>query len=66
MQSMRKKLWNTNNILETLKVISWIDKAKQTADFHHNVTFTHNSVRTVGDTSDRITESAKPETKVFV
>jgi hypothetical protein len=66
MKSMRKKLSNTINIEETLKVISQIEKAEQTADFQHNIKFTHNSVRTIGDSSDRIKESAKSETEVFV
>ena len=62
----KKKRWNTINIEETLKVISRTEKAEQTADFHHNVKFTHNSVRTVGDNSDRTKESAKSQTEMFV
>jgi hypothetical protein len=65
MQSKRKKLWNTINIKERLEVISWPEKAEQTADICHNVTFPHNSVRTVRGNSEGIKE-LKSETKLFV
>ena len=65
MQSKRKNS-EINQYWETLEVISQLEKAEQTADMWHNVRFTHNRVHTIHNNSDRIKESAKSETKVFV
>jgi len=54
------------NIEEILGISSRLEKAEQTADICHNVRFTPNSVRTVRVSADRIKESAKSETNVFV
>jgi hypothetical protein len=55
-------MWKTINFEETLEH----EKHEQSADICHNVRFAHSSMHTFPDNSDRIKESAKSETKVFV
>jgi hypothetical protein len=43
-----------------------LEKGEQIADICRNVRFTHISVHTIHDNADRITESAKSRTKIFV
>ena len=56
----------TVGIEEKLDVISWLDKDKRIIDKCHNVKLGHGSVYTIRDNADRIKESAKSGTKVFV
>jgi hypothetical protein len=51
---------------ETLHVISRREKGERIADICRNVRLAHGSVHTIRDNADRIKESAKPGTKVFV
>jgi len=39
---------------------------KETVSFSHNVRFTHSSIHTIIDNADRITETAKSGTKVYM
>jgi hypothetical protein len=57
-----KKWRKTINFEET----SECKKREQSADVRCNVRFTHSSIHTIPDNSDRIKESAKSATKVFV
>jgi len=43
-----------------------MEKGEQTVDLCYNVGHTHSSVHTICDNADRIRESAKSRTKVFV
>jgi len=61
-----KNWWNTINIEEKLEEISWLEKCEQIFYICHNVTCPHSSVHTIADNADRITESAKSGSKVFV
>jgi hypothetical protein len=56
----------TIGIEEKLHVISRHEKGKQIVDINHNVRPTHSSVLSIHDNADRIKESAKSGTKVFV
>jgi hypothetical protein len=61
------KNWQkTVSIEEKLDIISRLAKGEQIVDICHNVGLTHISTRTVRDNADRIKESAKSGTKVFV
>ena len=61
------KNWRkTVSTKEELDVISQLEKGTQIADIHHNVRFAHANILTVCENADRIIESAKSETKVFV
>jgi hypothetical protein len=51
---------------EKLDVISQLEKGERTADICHNVRLIHSNLHTIHDNADRIKESAKPATKVFV
>jgi hypothetical protein len=53
-------------IEEKLDKISWLEKGEQIVDICCNVRLAHNSVYTIHDNAERITESAKSGTKVFV
>ena len=53
-------------IEEKLDVISHHEKGEQIFYTHGNVIFTHTSIHTIRDNTDRITESAQSRTKVFV
>ena len=51
---------------EKLDVISHLEKVNESVDICRNVRFAHISVHTIHDNVDRIRESAKSGTKVFV
>ena len=55
-----------NSIEEKLDIISWQEKGDRIVDICHNVRHTHSNVCTICDNADRIKESAKLGTKVFV
>jgi hypothetical protein len=59
-----KNRWETNK--EKLDGISQPEKGKQTVGISYNVTFAPICICTVHDNADRITESVKSGTKVFV
>lgn len=56
----------TINIEEHLDVISRLEKGKQIADICHNARLHHGNVHTVRANADRIPESAKSGTKMFL
>jgi hypothetical protein len=61
------KNWQkTIGIEEKLDIISRLEKRERTVDICHNVGLTHSSVHTIRDNADRIKESVKSRTKVFV
>jgi chaperonin GroEL (HSP60 family) len=51
---------------EKLHIISQREKGEQIIDLCRNVRRTHSSVQTIRDNADRIKESARSRTKVFV
>jgi hypothetical protein len=51
---------------EKLDVISQVVKGERIVDTCRNVRLAHSSVHTIRDNADRIKESAKSGTKVFV
>jgi hypothetical protein len=57
---------NTTSIEEKLDVISQLGKDEKIVDICCNVRLTHSSVPTICDHAERITESAKSGTNVFV
>ena len=61
-----KKWQKTISTEEKLEVISCLEKGEQIIAIWHIVRFTHNSIRTIRDNVNRITESAKSGSKVFV
>ena len=61
-----KNWWKKIGIEEKLDKISRLEKCERIVDICHNVRCPHSSVCTIGDNADRITESAKSGTKVFV
>jgi hypothetical protein len=61
-----KNRWKTIGIEEKLDVISWLEKGEWIVDICHNVRLAHNSVHTICGNANRIKESAKSGTKVFV
>jgi len=61
-----KNQLKTINIEEKLDIISLLERGEPVFDICHNVLYTHISTRTVCDNADRITESAKSGTEVFV
>ena len=61
-----KNWWKTIGIEEKLEEISWLEKGERIVDICHNVRCPHHSVRTIDYNADRITESGKSGTKVFV
>ena len=61
-----KNWWKTINIKEKLDIISRLEKGGQIYYMCHNVWYAHISVHTIRDNADRIAESAKSGTKVFV
>ena len=65
MQSKREN-GEKNQYWRDIKSKKPIEEDEQTADMCHNVRITHSNVCTVRDNSDRIKESAKSVTKVFV
>jgi hypothetical protein len=56
----------TISIQEILHVISRLEKGEQIVDICRNVRLAHSSVHTICDNADRIKQSAKSGTKVFV
>jgi len=50
--------WKTNSTDKKLEVITWFEKGERIVDICHNVRFIDNSMHTVCDNDDRITESA--------
>jgi len=61
------KNWQkTINIEKRLVVVSRLEKRERIVDICHNVRSTHSRVHTIRDNVDRITETAKAGTKVFV
>lgn len=58
--------WKTMGIEEKLDVISLLEKGEWIVDLCHNVTFAHMSLPSFHHNADRIPESAKSGTKVFV
>ena len=61
-----KNSWNTISNEEELEVTSWHEEGEQIIDICHNVRLPQRSTCTIHDNADRITESAKSGTKVFV
>jgi len=61
-----KNMWKTISTGEKLDVISWLENSKQIVDICHNVRFTYSTIRTIHDNADRIRESIKSGTEVFV
>jgi hypothetical protein len=53
-------------IEEQSNVISWLQEGEWIDDIYHIVRLTHSSVCMIRDNADRIKESAKSGTKVFV
>jgi hypothetical protein len=51
---------------EKLYVLSQPEKGEQIIDICHEVRLAHNRIPTIRDNADRITESAKSGTEVFV
>ena len=61
------KNWQkTIGIEKKLDIISWLEKGEWIVDICQHVRFTHSSKHTICDNGDRITESAKSVTAVFV
>ena len=56
----------TISIEKRLDIVNWLEKGEQIVDICHNVRYARCSVRTIRDNADRITESAKSETEVFM
>jgi hypothetical protein len=62
-----KGRWQTVSTEEKLDLIIWLEKGERIVDVYHNVRLTYtSSVCTVHDNVDRIKESAKSGTIVFV
>jgi len=61
-----KRWWKTISTEEKLNEINQHEKGEQIVDTCYNVMFAHSSVCTILDKADKITESAKWKTKVFV
>jgi hypothetical protein len=59
-----KNWWKTISTEEKLDVTSWLENKSLT--HFHNVKFNHSSICTICDNADRIKDSLKSETKVFV
>jgi hypothetical protein len=58
--------WKTISIEEKLDVISRLEKGERIVDICRNIRLAHSSIRTICDNADKIKESAKSGTKVFV
>jgi IS30 family transposase len=61
-----KNQQKTIGIEEKLHVISRLEKGEWIVDICRNVRLAHSSIHTIRDNADRIKESAKSGTKVFV
>ena len=65
--AIQVKNWQqTVSIEEKLDIISRLEKVERIVDRCHNVRLTYISIHTVHGTTDRIMESDKSGTKVFV
>jgi len=56
----------TLGIEEKLDVISWLEKCEWIVDIWRHIRLVHSSIHTTRDNVDRITESVKTGTEVFV
>jgi hypothetical protein len=64
---MQVKNWRkTVDTEEKLHVTSRLEKDERIGDIRHNVRLAHSSVHAIPDNADRIKDSAKSGTKVFV
>jgi hypothetical protein len=61
-----KNWWKTISIEERLDIISHLEKDEQLVHICRYVRFGHSSVCKIRNNADRITESAKSGTKMFV
>jgi hypothetical protein len=61
-----KHLLKTISIEKKLDIISRLEKGEQIVQVCCNVGFAHSSIHTVHDNADRITDSVKSGTEVFV
>ena len=61
-----KNQQKANSIEEKLDFIRWLIKDEWIVDMFCNVRFTHSNICTIHDKANRIKESAKSGTKVFV
>jgi len=58
--------WKTISIEEKLYLINRLEKCERIIDIWCNVRFAHSSAHTIHDSADRIKESAKSGTKMFM
>jgi len=64
---MQVKNWRkVVGIEEQSEVISWLQEGERTVDIYRSVRLAHSSVCVIHDNADRIKESAKSGTKLFV
>jgi hypothetical protein len=61
-----KNRWKTISTAEKLDVISQPEKGERIVDICHNIKFAYSSISEIRENADRITDSAKSGTKVFV
>lgn len=61
-----KNLWKTISVEEKLDIINQLEKGLRIVDICCNVWFAHSSICTIPDNGDRIKESAKLWSKVFI
>ena len=61
-----KNRWKTIGTEEKLDIISWLENSEQIVDICHNIKFTYSTIHTIRDNADRIRESVKSGTEVFV
>jgi hypothetical protein len=65
--AMQVKNWRKlSGIEEQSEVISWLQEGEQIVDIYHNVRLAHSSICMIRDNADRIKESTKSGTKLFV
>jgi hypothetical protein len=65
--AIQVKNWQkTIRVTEKLDVISQLEKGERIVDICRKVRLTHSSVHVIHDNVDRIKESDKPRTKVFI
>lgn len=56
----------TVGIDDKIDLIRWLEKGERIVDICRNIIFAHSSERTIRDNAERIKESAKSVTEVFV
>jgi len=61
-----KNWWQTTSTEEKVDIKSQLEKGDQIVDVCHNVKLADGSICTICDNADRITESAKSGTEMFV